>query len=350
MARPDAHPAVNELEVAVFGPGYGESIAIHVGNGDWVLVDSCLHPQSKKPASLEYLESIGVSFSSVKSIIASHWHDDHVRGLSALVRACPHAELVISDVFNDNESMAFLAAYGGPDFRLTAGTKELYSAVSEAENVFFAKQRCILYENDNARITAFSPTEAALIHAKLHIIQQVPKADAPINVASDLKPNIESVVVHVQVGDEAILLGSDLEDHGVLGWQGIVSNHWCIKQVKASAYKVAHHGSITGEHDEIWTHLLVTNPVSVLTPFVKGSVSLPMDQDRNRIKTKSAEAYISSGASRRPNMPTQIQKRLLDIAKKVTPLNNGFGSIHLRKKIGSSSPWQVSLDGAAQSL
>jgi len=31
----------DEIEVSVFGPGYGESILVHLGAGKWVIVDSC---------------------------------------------------------------------------------------------------------------------------------------------------------------------------------------------------------------------------------------------------------------------------------------------------------------------
>jgi len=41
QVRPD------ELEVSVFGPGYGESLAIHLGLGSWIIIDSCRHNQTR---------------------------------------------------------------------------------------------------------------------------------------------------------------------------------------------------------------------------------------------------------------------------------------------------------------
>lgn len=32
-------PEVGEIEVSVFGPGYGESILLHAGDNDWFLID-----------------------------------------------------------------------------------------------------------------------------------------------------------------------------------------------------------------------------------------------------------------------------------------------------------------------
>jgi len=42
-------PAADEIEVTLFGPGYGEAIAVHLGEGAWLLVDSCIDPESKAP-------------------------------------------------------------------------------------------------------------------------------------------------------------------------------------------------------------------------------------------------------------------------------------------------------------
>ena len=47
-------PCHDELEVSIFGPGIGESVVVHLGYGDWIVVDSCLNPRTRLPAALEY--------------------------------------------------------------------------------------------------------------------------------------------------------------------------------------------------------------------------------------------------------------------------------------------------------
>ncbi|MES9934905.1 MAG: hypothetical protein ABW153_00595, partial [Sedimenticola sp.] len=69
-------PSSDEIEVCLFGPGYGEAIAVHLGEGKWITVDSCIEPSTKTPAILHYFQEIGVSLGDVQTIIASHWHDD----------------------------------------------------------------------------------------------------------------------------------------------------------------------------------------------------------------------------------------------------------------------------------
>ena len=77
-------PSYDEFELTLLGSGYGESIVMHVGEGAWVLVDSC--GRTDAPAALEYLKILGVDpGEAVKLIVASHWHDDHIRGIGQVV-------------------------------------------------------------------------------------------------------------------------------------------------------------------------------------------------------------------------------------------------------------------------
>lgn len=83
-------PGDDEFELTLFGPGYGESLVLHVGGGSWVLIDSC--GRTDGPVALDYLRSIDVDPpEAVRMIAATHWHDDHIRGLAELVRVCAKA-------------------------------------------------------------------------------------------------------------------------------------------------------------------------------------------------------------------------------------------------------------------
>lgn len=349
-------PAVDELEITVFGPGYGEAIAIHLGHEDWLLVDSCLEPFTSQPASAAYLDSIGVSPNRVRAIVASHWHDDHVRGISQLDSKYNTAEFFLSTVFNEKEAGAFLAAYSGAVAPGQArGTTELYDIVSRRETVASIQHRSIILELDHPdrqiRATAFSPLPSAFAQALAHMAEYLPKKEggSPISHAPDLKPNVEAVAIHIDFGEVAVLLGSDLEEHATHGWSAIVADNWSGKRRKASAYKVAHHGSYTGDAPEIWSNLLNADPLAVLTPFNLGRHSLPSEADKTRLRGKTQHIYTSSGATRKPNLDSTNKRRLSDICKNLTRLNSGFGAVRMRKKFGAN-PWSISCFGCAQAL
>lgn len=165
-----APPAVDEIEVTLFGPGFGEAIAVHWGEGAWLLVDSCINPDTKNPASEEYLDSIGVGANQVQAIVASHWHDDHVRGISKLVSKYTDADFVVSAVFNDKEAVAFLSAYGdGSSSGITGGAKELYFSYESCENVSYALHKSIVVEDKAVIVTALSPLHGAFAQSIAHL-------------------------------------------------------------------------------------------------------------------------------------------------------------------------------------
>lgn len=349
-------PVSDEAEITTFGPGYGEAIAIHIGAENWILIDSCVHPDSKQPASLHYLTQIGVSADKVRLIVASHWHDDHTRGLAELVRSCPNASVFVSGVFNDREAITFVCAYGS-DIAAgqSRGTRELFNVVN-SRDVEFAYIRSLLLETTIhgriMRVFAFSPTARAQQQTLRRLASYLPQAqtsDMPINHAPQLHPNVESVVLHVDFGDDSALLGSDMENAGETGWNEIIADAVCVGQRKATNYKVAHHGSKSGHADGIWSKLLTTPVVSVMTPFVNGSHALPDEEDRKRIRMLSKDAYITSAATKKPKVPAPQLKRMQDICKNLARVNPGFGTVRLRRRLGTSS-WNVETFGDAQRI
>jgi hypothetical protein len=74
-------PAPDELEVSLFGPGYGECVLVHLGLGEWLIIDSCVNQYEGGNPALDYLKSLAIDpAEAVRLIVASHWDDDHVHG------------------------------------------------------------------------------------------------------------------------------------------------------------------------------------------------------------------------------------------------------------------------------
>ena len=343
-------PAEDEIEVTLFGPGYGEAIAIHFGDGSWLLVDSCINPETKNPASEEYLDSIGVTSNQVDAIVASHWHDDHVRGISKLVNKYADADFVISAAFNNKEGAAFLSAYSDETKTgLTGGSKELFASFDASDNVNFALHKIQVVDGKTVRIMALSPMHGAFAQSLAHFIQYMPKKGGSINHAPELKSNLEAIVLHIDLGDDAILLGSDLEEHANYGWNAVVNDKWSGALRPASVYKVAHHGSKSGNNKQLWTTLLQPETIACMTPWVLMGKRLPTEDDKKRVKRDASEAYITSESSNKPMMDNDQLNRLGDIATNIKLVDSSFGAVRLRKKLGAKS-WDTELFGSAQKL
>ena len=264
------------------------------------------------------------------------------------------ADFVLSAVFNDKESGAFVAAYSGASSTgLARGSKELFSVVQARETVYFALHKSIVLEASlNGRpmiVTALSPLPAAFARSLARMAQHVARMDDAINHAPELRPNMEAVALHIDMGDDAVLLGADLEEDQTCGWSAVVSDRWSGARRPATTYQVAHHGSYTGDCPQVWATLLKSDPVAYLTPFTLGDLRLPTDADKIRVRGNTPHTYISSGTSRRPDIDSRQLKRLSDICKKLARTDAGFGAVRPRKQIGAPS-WNVELFGAAQPL
>ena len=110
--------SADELEICIVGPGYGECVVVHVGEGDWIVVDSCMPAGIHLPAALEYLSDLGVDPAvQVRLVVASHWHDDHVGGIAQVLEACSLATFVRTPASAREEMLlcAFLNEAPGAD-------------------------------------------------------------------------------------------------------------------------------------------------------------------------------------------------------------------------------------------
>ena len=75
-----------------------------------ILVDSCLDKHGI-PGALRYLESIGLDPAQAVALsVATHWHDDHIRGMARLVEACGQAAFCCAGALSRKEFLAAVHA------------------------------------------------------------------------------------------------------------------------------------------------------------------------------------------------------------------------------------------------
>src|SRR5437867_1014279 len=125
---PTDPPERDELEISLFGPGFGECLVAHLGWGDWIIVDSCLSPDGKIPVGLAYLKRLGVDVRmAVRRVIATHWHNDHVRGLAQTLQECGDAKFICSQALFTKEFIALTNLWKGQ--QLTASPVSELTAI-----------------------------------------------------------------------------------------------------------------------------------------------------------------------------------------------------------------------------
>lgn len=316
-------PSSEELEVSVFGPGYGECVLIHVGHGIWLVVDSCIDPKTNRSAPLSYLESIGFDpASAIDLVVASHWHADHVRGLHELFSAASTAKFSCSSALTSTEFVALARIYAESAGKIPIGPEELYKclvtlrdrvAKTGKNHHRWAITDRLIWQTDTssqlkARLTALSPSDEMLTRTQklmLNYMALLKKGYSEPRLIAGC-PNDVAVALLLEVSGRQILLGSDLEQEAntAVGWSAVMTCE-SVKEIKCCTFKVAHHGASSGHNDRVWNELLEPAPLALLTPFRHGKLRIPTRYERERILSKTEHAYITAD----PNATVKLSKK-----------------------------------------
>jgi len=357
-------PDGDEIEVSLFGPGYGEGILIHLGKKEWIVVDSCINPETGSSVIIEYLENINVNPDSVKLIVATHWHDDHIRGLCDVVKNCNKADFVISEALIKDEFINLVSCYSGAKMiKSSSGLKEMSGIFSyllkknKTPKRAIADRPLISSEKDDSglkyKVTALSPSDTSILLSNTQLANLIPQIKNEINRLPSLTPNFAAVVLLISIGNKKILLGSDLESgaNEDTGWIAILDSK-TKPSGKACVFKVPHHGSSNADSLRVWNEILVPDPLAVLTPFKRGNVKLPKYSDIKRICGKTKNCYITANIKeKKVKSKTKIEKIMDETLKNRKLTHSSFGQIRLRTKLKErNESWEVKLFGEAKRL
>jgi len=359
-------PKYNEIEISCFGPGFGESIIIHLGNNEWAIIDSCLNFKESIPISIQYLKNLKVNLASqVKIVLATHWHDDHIRGIADTLEKCENAKFCCADALKPKEFLDLITAYGESSYLEDSGVSELYKVtkilkkrkkknrtptfVSENKRIWFKPAKDSVF-NLNIEIFALSPSDAAKLMTLETIGSLLPKDFSRYTTKQripDPKPNDVSIVLWLSIGDKHFLFGSDLENNvnEELGWKAVIKN---TKDTfgKALYYKIAHHGSESSHNNHVWENLLEKNPLACLSPFRRGKNKIPTKQDVDRILSFTPNAYSTASFQRstRIRRQTAVERTIKNITlSPVELLFPPFGQVRVRLKSDSLDNPKVDL-------
>ena len=347
-------PSKNEIEISVFGPGIGEAIVIHVGDNEWLIVDSCIDRTNRIPIAIKYLKDLNVDISSsVKFFIVTHWHDDHIRGASSILRECEGAIFACSGAIRPDEFVEFCSSSRGAlmessgldefndileilSSRTDDGRKVSRGpqwAIADRKLLHLPKEgRCF-----NVEVHALSPSDAAMTLALREIGQMMPKPGAPKRRVISQTPNHASVALWVIIGDLNILLGSDLENRppSNLGWKAVlVSKN--KPAGRAMVVKVPHHGSSNGYNRDMWTQMVSCDAIALLTPFASGVKPLPSTTDINRIRKNVPRIYCTGRPSgwHPPRRPPSVERTIRETVRTHRLIHGRMGHVRVRFRAG----------------
>jgi hypothetical protein len=369
----DTPPSSDELEVSIFGPGYGECIVVHYGLGNWLVIDSCIDPISRQPVALAYLNRLGVSTKQVHLVAATHWHDDHIRGLAHVTEACVEAQFCCSGALKTADFMQLAQLYSSAPIGMPSGPSEfnrIFSTISNRKGTLSYKpikwsqnDQVLLRQSFSvhgaqyeALLISLSPSDEMVTRAARDLAQHWANVTDSHTVSRLVPnhPNHVSVAMSLSIGGRNILLGSDLEETGdsLTGWAAVCDSKTRVPQL-AHTYKVAHHGSVSGFNPKIWGQMLANDPLSMITPFRRGFHKIPTPADQAQILALTKHAYLTAD----PQATKSPKKRAPKIEKLMSSVTverrQSIDSVgHIRWRAPISDPFDsgiISLyDGAYQ--
>ena len=346
---------------------------MHLGCGEWLIVDSCVKQGSSTSAPLEYLSALQVNpATGVKRIVATHWHNDHIRGLAQIVRECSSAKFICSQALFGHEFIALTDLWKKQ--AQTASTVNEFTDIvaelaksgrlnknsSEEIGLGFARANQCVWRRRNAivsgvdcagEIHSLSPSDVAIYKSYEAIAALFPER-AHLTEPIPSHPNRVSVVLWVRIGGVRCLLGADMEEmHNPFGGWKLIDESPERPDGKASLFKVPHHGSVTGEHPHVWLDILQHQPVAVVTPFHSGGTKLPTQMDVDRICSRTPHAYITAMFKDRTSRSRtgSVNRTIHETVRSIRKVNESFGHVRARKKIEQSdeAAWRIELFGEA---
>lgn len=319
------HPSNNIAELSLIGTGggYGESSVIHIGNGKWIVVDSCYNPSTGAILPLEYLQTINADLNKVLLVICTHWDDDHIRGLSKIFELCPNASFVMARANDKAKFLQFVSL----DYL------KLKKAPSNSSSVEFMNclrilesrndgpmeavldkilLREIFSDQTTAEVISLSPSDYTVQEFDREVSTLITEYGSQERRVVFRSPNSRSVVLFLKLSHHRAILGVDLEisSNPREGWAHILNKSQSIDK-KSSMFKIPHHGSENGYLERIWLDLLEPNPISKLTPWNKAA-KLPNPEMLARYCSHTEFVYMTTSVlSDKPKRRDRVTEKMI---------------------------------------
>jgi hypothetical protein len=344
------------------GPGFGESIVVHIGDNEWLIVDSCRERDEVIPAPVKYLKSIGVEVATaVKFVVATHWDQDHITGMADVIKECISAKFLAAKVFHKEEFQHFIERQGIGTY--DRGVKDIRGAFEAlrgtGRSVVGAAPGKLVMKREigvqgaslNFEMMSLSPSDKEFDLFLQELADEMPARFSPLKAAVARTPNLSSVVLGLKWDGCSALLGADMETRTEpdRGWNAVIDECNTVLFSGVEFVKLPHHGSSTAHHEGMWSQILRPSPVGVIAPYGKGRSDArpPKTADIQRIKSKTSRLLVTAPhvSTKTPARDPAVTRGFRERDIQTTSLRRVMGIVRLRKD--GASPWNIEMFGPA---
>jgi len=309
------------MKSVIFGgnKGFGESILLQFEDDKYGIIDSFIDRKSGNPVVLDYLSSNNIDVAKIEFVVLTHYHQDHFTGVATILEKCKNAKFYTFDSFAIESFQALVA--------LNLGLNSKHNYFSEYDKIvklikssnrkihILSDRSKPIINSSSVKIYALSPNDKTVIFLdnlyRKRFKEQSEGIVAKIQIGKDF--NFQSVVIVVEINDNNILFGSDLEyskSNKSIGWSAIYKNKKIAKK-EFVIFKLPHHGSENGCNIKDWQRVIVENAYLKLTPYNRSK--LPRATMIKKICSLSKNVYITS-ETKTKKIPSKFSKQLKGLA------------------------------------
>lgn len=356
-------PSLDNIQCYVLGGGVGECIVMHIGHNKWMVVDSFINRESGNPIALDLLASLSISPNDVSYVVATHWHDDHIKGISKVYTDTTNASFVMPSALTSSEFLEVATLQQSHKKILTSidtGVDELRKVLDIANQrkssgktdlfCLASKNKTIFEDTQKLqKIMAISPSDEEFKNAIIAFKRFIPDNDnAPKKRVPNPAPNDTAIVLTIDTPMGKFILGSDLEHtpDPDSGWQS--AHRAALGKGKALFFKISHHGSEGAHYGPVWSDLLDEGAHTVVTPY--NNSHIPKKDDLVRIGNLRSNSHIAGGLpEKRFARSKTVDKTINQYVKNIKSLPSKVGLVKYEIKTGDTTP-TVTYFGAAQDI
>jgi hypothetical protein len=238
-------------------------------------------------------------------IVCTHWHDDHIQGISQILEESKNAKFSFAHANDRKKFLQFVKldfekiTFEASNSSTVEFSKCLDILEGRRQPIVLASADKILasFNLDNGLKTdviSLSPSDFTSLEFDKEISTLITEYGISSKKVIPRSPNAKSVVLFLKLGHHRALLGADLEvsRDGREGWVSILDNSNVI-DLRASLFKIPHHGSENGYHQRVWLQLLTEQPIAKLTPWNKNG-KLPEVKMLKKYHNHTSELFLTS--------------------------------------------------------
>lgn len=240
--------AIAEIYVLGTGGKYGESIILNLCNDNWAIIDSCKNPNSGEILPLEFIKNKKIKPEQIKFILCSHWHDDHINGLSDVFEYSIDADFIFTRITDQKKFLQMVSLdHTKSNYPATkSSTKEFmkcYDILKKRDKIYQnASSDRLLYvdnvDSHSIEIISLSPSDQTSHNFDKEISLLMSDYMSTNKTIPDVNPNHRSIVLLLKIGEHNAILGSDLEktSHDRTGWNDILNHSKYYRLINDANY------------------------------------------------------------------------------------------------------------------